>query len=148
MRGTHDVIAFHALRPGIIPAYAGNTTNISTPSNCARDHPRVCGEHVLVSSGISVISGSSPRMRGTPLRGFRRHVEAGIIPAYAGNTCDVSNHIHGCRDHPRVCGEHYAVKDSMADYTGSSPRMRGTHGQFAVRVAIGGIIPAYAGNTT
>ena len=25
MRGTHDVIAFHTLRPGIIPAYAGNT---------------------------------------------------------------------------------------------------------------------------
>ena len=51
---------------GIIPAYAGNTTHVGTPTPASKDHPRVCGEHfgyhAVARSGL----GSSPRMRGTP----------------------------------------------------------------------------------
>ena len=53
------------LNHGIIPAYAGNT-NFGMPFSFARrDHPRVCGEH-LVFVVVVVVVGSSPRMRGTP----------------------------------------------------------------------------------
>ena len=51
------------------------------------------------------------------------------------------------RDHPRVCGEHSPQDDKTGKQSGSSPRVRGTHGHPA-RVRRGrGIIPACAGNT-
>ena len=134
---------------GIIPAYAGNTapalgrtpslpgssphtrgTPWSFPHNqeMKRDHPRIRGEH-----------GAKAKGHGD---------DDGIIPAYAGNTtpprhcCDLwqgsSPHTRGtrtrparrgtgCRDHPRIRGEHRL--DGMAH----AARLR--------------IIPAYAGNT-
>ena len=134
---------------GIIPAYAGNTCTgeaqeplvpgssphtRGTPACRTRsgrrtpDHPRIRGEH---------------RPRGVPV-----HRRRGIIPAYAGNTVKSvtpsaaargsSPHTRGTRrprgrsvgrivDHPRIRGEHvYGV------------------GPFE---KVGGIIPAYAGNT-
>ena len=51
---------------GIIPAYAGNTAPTPPARTTRRDHPRVCGEHVI------------PHLR--------RAGRTGIIPAYAGNT--------------------------------------------------------------
>ena len=86
-------------------------------------------------------------MRGTPFRGFRRHVEAGIIPAYAGNTVLTAMALSTIWDHPRVCGEHIEYKVDGATSQGSSPRMRGTRGTPRKAVRWSGIIPAYAGNT-
>ena len=34
----------------------------------------------------SIASGSSPLMRGTPVDGYKKAIEQGIIPANAGNT--------------------------------------------------------------
>ena len=72
---------------------------------------------------------------------------AGIIPAYAGNTLGALYERTLLRDHPRVCGEHHRHADSTAARSGSSPRMRGTHGDAHTRQPQDGIIPAYAGNT-
>ena len=54
----------------------------------------------------SIMTGSSPRMRGTPLAVPRVRSLQGIIPAYAGNTdaCHPDGRVDW--DHPRVCGEH------------------------------------------
>ena len=71
---------------GIIPAYAGNTSSGKARGFSARDHPRVCGEHVGTSSYNAAIAGSSPRMRGTLGEGVDGVCGVGIIPAYAGNT--------------------------------------------------------------
>ena len=92
-------------------------------------------------------TGSSPRMRGTPSLGDVVLPVVGIIPAYAGNTLAF---FHCCSilwDHPRVCGEHYAIHDYLSVNEGSSPRMRGTHEQYRNVFDYNGIIPAYAGNT-
>ena len=51
-----------------------------------RDHPRVCGEHVLDRIDNRRDPGSSPRMRGTLIRILEESYADGIIPAYAGNT--------------------------------------------------------------
>ena len=72
----------------------------------------------------------------------------GIIPAYAGNTCQCIRHWFSARDHPRVCGEHRISSYSYTCATGSSPRMRGTRKCRARVVFSDGIIPAYAGNTS
>ena len=73
-------------RLGIIPAYAGSTLVGGRIYAAAKDHPRVCGEHVIVFMVRPLLPGSSPRMRGARstsgvMAGLMR-----IIPAYAGST--------------------------------------------------------------
>ena len=52
---------------GIIPACAGNTRARSPYLRCERDHPRVRGEHKAPFPYTISSTGSSPRVRGTPL---------------------------------------------------------------------------------
>ena len=131
----------------IIPAYAGNTANTLINGASARDHPRVCGEHILLMQSINGQTGSSPRMRGTHLLGFVCDYGSGIIPAYAGNTRYVLHRLVSAWDHPRVCGEHARMAILHVTWTGSSPRMRGTRTRIFDSCEKTGIIPAYAGNT-
>ena len=86
-------------------------------------------------------------MRGTRYHARLETPEAGIIPAYAGNTQGGSVVDGHERDHPRVCGEHEGKYEEDSDMPGSSPRMRGTPGYARPRLPSMGIIPAYAGNT-
>ena len=86
MRGTLAIIFNDNGDMGIIPAYAGNTSMLSSRADTSGDHPRVCGEHIKYAVEGATSQGSSPRMRGTPLLRVLARVGAGIIPAYAGNT--------------------------------------------------------------
>ena len=86
MRGTQKTTANTHHTSGIIPAYAGNTLPTFQSASYTGDHPRVCGEHWLRGYLKKYEGGSSPRMRGTPSRSPLGAVNAGIIPAYAGNT--------------------------------------------------------------
>ena len=147
MRGTPLQYACRRIRHGIIPAYAGNTSLHDPDSKQLGDHPRVCGEHVDRQSFAVRKWGSSPRMRGT--LGFHVIVfhDAGIIPAYAGNTGGTQVIIAAKGDHPRVCGEHDFWAAGVLLGWGSSPRMRGTLRLLISSTQLVGIIPAYAGNT-
>ena len=147
MRGTPKTAVFYDGSAGIIPAYAGNTSGYPSARPYARDHPRVCGEHLISCTFPRNASGSSPRMRGT--RRFRKASTPnnGIIPAYAGNTPQAERPEPTRRDHPRVCGEHGVVREPICRKTGSSPRMRGTRTPAPAQTEDTGIIPAYAGNT-
>ena len=106
MRGTHDCQARKGIRPGIIPAYAGNTRCLQAPKPTRWDHPRVCGEHLIAVHRFVSFMGSSPRMRGTLYSMVFSDLLMGIIPAYAGNTSGVEKFTALQWDHPRVCGEH------------------------------------------
>ena len=106
MRGTRLICKTAQDTFGIIPAYAGNIPALYSHFFAKGDHPRVCGEHTISVYRALELSGSSPRMRGTPLVADRIHGIPGIIPAYAGNTGDGWGEIEARRDHPRVCGEH------------------------------------------
>ena len=86
-------------------------------------------------------------MRGTLLGFFGGQEHSGIIPAYAGNTATPNTSGLRTGDHPRVCGEHGAVREPICRKTGSSPRMRGTLCRLFQSIYYTGIIPAYAGNT-
>ena len=148
MRGTLSRIGHLRPQSGIIPAYAGNTYKHVRGWKFRRDHPRVCGEHVVGERKGSVQTGSSPRMRGTPFPTSKPCVTMGIIPAYAGNTSMPSETPPAHRDHPRVCGEHRHIESFARELPGSSPRMRGTPQYLFAKVDDFGIIPAYAGNTS
>ena len=112
----------------IIPAYAGSTASARPRGPCAWDHPRVCGEHHHECRCVHACAGSSPRMRGARQEGGVMGFYGGIIPAYAGSTEAQHALADDGRDHPRVCGEHVAIRTFVCERLG--------------------IIPAYAGSTT
>ncbi|RSX58176.1 hypothetical protein D2E24_0536 [Bifidobacterium samirii] len=112
------------------------------------DHPHVRREHIVVSTGLPLESGSSPRAQGTLLRDLFWLAPSGIIPACAGNTCGRWKLRHSVWDHPRVRREHAAVSSSHIAPLGSSPRAQGTRDGGRDRGRPAGIIPACAGNTT
>ena len=147
MRGTRGYVRGHCGVWGIIPAHAGNTADVSSVRCSDRDHPRACGEHSMALPLVNGSTGSSPRMRGTriPLPTFA--TEIGIIPAHAGNTSKRLSGGTSGRDHPRACGEHFALPAALFALLGSSPRMRGTHDACGRARSNRGIIPAHAGNT-
>ena len=147
MRGTLVASVPALSHLGIIPAYAGNTINNPRKRILTGDHPRVCGEHLELSTVASATQGSSPRMRGTHVYNPPAYPVGGIIPAYAGNTTDVLGGVRVDGDHPRVCGEHLTENEAHRVGEGSSPRMRGTPAGYAHHLHSEGIIPAYAGNT-
>ena len=147
MRGTPPLCSLLRVSAGIIPAYAGNTSRNKGSPFARRDHPRVCGEHIVTGGNTTQPTGSSPRMRGThPEEHTKRHAER-IIPAYAGTTLNTRLRVRPPRDHPRVCGEHALLYVGSLSVMGSSPRMRGTRARNGVGKLVPGIIPAYAGNT-
>ena len=86
MRGTLGWLAEEAVRLGIIPAHAGNTSAYDAMYSESRDHPRACGEHKFPDDIARDSWGSSPRMRGTLCAWLRELLSGGIIPAHAGNT--------------------------------------------------------------
>ncbi len=147
MRGTPWINQIRVCNAGIIPAYAGNTIENNDAKWPNRDHPRVCGEHLTTDCLGTLLTGSSPRMRGTPATTIFHYGSAGIIPAYAGNTPKPYPLPRRARDHPRVCGEHQFSNVHVRQQRGSSPRMRGTPCDVGLAKTLSGIIPAYAGNT-
>ena len=86
-------------------------------------------------------------MRGTHQSDEGAVTIEGIIPADAGNTCLTLSTSATPRDHPRGCGEHIRRRVCIEQWTGSSPRMRGTRGADLEPVLLVRIIPADAGNT-
>ena len=71
---------------GITPAYAGKSIQTFQFVQYHRDHPRVCGEKLSISSAHISQTGSPPRMRGKA-PGICKDLErVGITPAYAGKS--------------------------------------------------------------
>ena len=71
---------------GITPAYAGKSFVQAPAENDGQDHPRVCGEKLLVLPVVLLNRGSPPRMRGKGDVVGRFEIAAGITPAYAGKS--------------------------------------------------------------
>ena len=111
-----------------------------------RDHPRVCGEQLATSAGVSQSEGSSPRVRGTVLLKNNFTLVIRIIPACAGNSVSLPTSSQPDRDHPRVCGEQVISKSPLDSLIGSSPRVRGTDTGCLGCASHLRIIPACAGN--
>ena len=53
MRGTHHCEEYVSDNLGITPAYAGNTNLWRETQNEAEDHPRLCGEHVILNTNLN-----------------------------------------------------------------------------------------------
>ena len=147
MRGARFALQDIPNRLRIIPADAGSTIHDWHYLSFTRDHPRGCGEHDMNTSISLSRRGSSPRMRGAPMRVRVCGLWAGIIPADAGSTQRAAPRRYLQRDHPRGCGEHAMLIRLGVLRSGSSPRMRGALLKNSVAVIGARIIPADAGST-
>ena len=147
VRGALERVVDGAHGVGIIPACAGSTVVRCGHINIRRDHPRMCGEHLVRFRTCAPSAGSSPHVRGALVGSLRVRQLLGIIPACAGSTVTVCHAEDRNRDHPRMCGEHRTPSRPLTGLSGSSPHVRGARCHGVVRSLSPGIIPACAGST-
>ena len=131
----------------IIPAHAGQTSGSRWGLDGNADHPRACGANAPVHVAARDPAGSSPRMRGKPVRSRRLRARRRIIPAHAGQTNSVPAKRSSHADHPRACGANVMVPSACMLMVGSSPRMRGKRHPPSPCNPVMRIIPAHAGQT-
>ena len=130
-----------------IPAYAGKTSEVTMSAIGYAEHPRVCGENLLLALMLTWGLGTSPRMRGKRLRFTNLLQQRRNIPAYAGKTVVLFRHLGIDAEHPRVCGENGLPPIHPLTCLGTSPRMRGKRMCCSQPWTACGNIPAYAGKT-
>ena len=148
VRGAERLYALDDLLEGNIPACAGSSRSARHQCGGRRDHPRACGEQELPFAALVLLTGSSPRVRGTANGRDQAEAMPGIIPARAGSRASGSRSRRSSSDHPRVCGEQWLCTRSLWSTSGSSPRMRGAADAQLVVDELVGIIPACAGSSS
>ena len=147
-RGIHNTPSKLLVVPGIIPALAGNTIDITFPHVENEDHPRSRGEYWRPLFTGVLGKGSSPLSRGILVVDLDLDAGEGIIPALAGNTEERIQRARHAEDHPRSRGEYAFAAPARKSQTGSSPLSRGIRCSGYRRGWLRRIIPALAGNTT
>ena len=130
---------------GITPACAGKSGLYDKVRRRGWDHPRVCGEKLLVDRGITALPGSPPRVRGKASFFVIVCYCTGITPACAGKRLSHFLAAPFVRDHPRVCGEKSSVENLVKLGAGSPPRVRGKGIYLSIVFAKLRITPACAG---
>ena len=130
---------------GSIPACAGEPRPCLSAPFPGRVYPRVCGGTHRQTSGPSLYSGLSPRVRGNPIDLADGTAGKGSIPACAGEPISSAASVLLDRVYPRVCGGTGAAATSMTPDRGLSPRVRGNPQHFDARPQTLGSIPACAG---
>ena len=84
MRGKAPVIPVSVCVGGITPAYAGKSSTPTLHILIRRDHPRLCGEKLVLVGVVERFQGSPPPMRGKVRKYFWFFHARRITPAYAG----------------------------------------------------------------
>ena len=96
---------------------------------------------------MRVQAGIIPALAGNTLANDSIPRGRGIIPALAGNTLGGIFMMFITWDHPRSRGEYQIINTLRANGSGSSPLSRGILLGVTVYAQVEGIIPALAGNT-
>ena len=130
---------------GITPACAGKRTR----RRCCRfrfwDHPRMCGEKLLVATPGQKMPGSPPHVRGKAYSSAGHWIRRGITPACAGKRDAEFFRLSISRDHPRMCGEKALEQRYCRLFGGSPPHVRGKGYAAGFAMYFEGITPACAG---
>ena len=92
MRGKDNQIIKQQQELGITPAYAGKRVLFRFSRTVSWDHPRLCGEKVLLERPLDTVGGSPPPMRGKVRETSAPAGYVRITPAYAGKSKT------GCRE--------------------------------------------------
>ena len=109
----------------ITPACAGKSAPHPVQHSGSEDHPRVCGEKLVIHRTAWRPPGSPPRVRGKAVAGGKARRGDGITPACAGKSTIIRPPPQYPPDHPRVCGEKQTPCLERILKPGSPPRVRG-----------------------
>ena len=131
----------------ITPAGAGKTRIKILRGGQHQDHPRRCGENLVVLSSGFIPIGSPPQVRGKPELEKLCSDVPGITPAGAGKTGYNLRYALQHRDHPRRCGENHGLSIASMRSWGSPPQVRGKQTYMGYSFFNNRITPAGAGKT-
>ncbi|VFB07669.1 Domain of uncharacterised function (DUF2825) [Corynebacterium striatum] len=132
---------------GLIPAYAGRTTELDGETIIAGAHPRLRGADFAFLFAPNCALGSSPLTRGGLAANTPSQPALGLIPAYAGRTDLRRPGLDRGRAHPRLRGADWRSNLAALNLRGSSPLTRGGLPRAWTPDGQPGLIPAYAGRT-
>ena len=114
-----------AAASGLTPAFAGNTPEGGCSTPAVEAHPRIRGEYGLGGDDRLAILGSPPHSRGIPMFAFKAGLDAGLTPAFAGNTARCASDGRRRKAHPRIRGEYGSNSLATVHEPGSPPHSRG-----------------------
>ena len=147
VRGKQSVYKSVCAVPRITPAGAGKTSSSYRTTIHLQDHPRRCGENLLIFATASSRAGSPPQVRGKLSFTVEPRKQYRITPAGAGKTLIVMLSRPLVWDHPRRCGENQTKPVTIRMSIGSPPQVRGKRdAMLRVRQCLR-ITPAGAGKT-
>ena len=86
MRGKDEFGIILPFCDRITPAYAGKRILKRPANGTVKDHPRLCGEKVILNRFTAFTIGSPPPMRGKVILWVLRYSTTRITPAYAGKS--------------------------------------------------------------
>ena len=144
-RGNRDFAGLADPGLGTIPACAGEPLTAQNAANSPRDYPRVRGGTWVRVELRYGNKGLSPRARGNLGLLLGHHLDAGTIPACAGEPFPHPSQNQASRDYPRVRGGTEILRDSLIQDWGLSPRARGNLANRTLYLKGQGTIPACAG---
>ncbi len=148
LRGSRRAGAVAPRPQGSIPAPAGEPELSAVNHARQKVHPRACGGAECTCPSNCSHIGPSPRLRGSRGRPMGGVMTTRSIPAPAGEPPSVRPMTSSRWVHPRACGGADASAFAVSGVTGPSPRLRGSPPVDVQRLAIGGSIPAPAGEPT
>ncbi len=132
---------------GPIPAYAGETLNLTKFSEIFQAYPRIRGGNFIQRFDLIGGPGLSPHTRGKPPQVSGNRLRPRPIPAYAGETVTPGTILDGATAYPRIRGGNLMDSHEFWLALGLSPH---TRGKLAADFLFAGFvrpIPAYAGET-
>ena len=145
VRGSHCIELAWNIRKGSIPACAGEPRVSVQLEQVSRVYPRVCGGARTTRPRRCSKPGLSPRVRGSQDNPTEALLEAGSIPACAGEPGAASVFGSVVRVYPRVCGGAVSPCMMLLLNEGLSPRVRGSHASPSGSTVRERSIPACAG---
>ena len=147
VRGKGVLNTDYLARKRITPACAGKSSRTAGAGKRCADHPRVCGEKILIWFTAAIEPGSPPRVRGKVRTSGEVYNELRITPACAGKSDRQWRRQQQAQDHPRVCGEKLYSAFRKLEDQGSPPRVRGKVWDVKEKLIADRITPACAGKS-
>ena len=129
----------------ITPAWAGKSFRTSKQQQSTKDHPRMGGEKIFCDLFVICSGGSPPHGRGKVEDMKKAGLNPRITPAWAGKSYACCPVLTLSKDHPRMGGEKWHLRQRSKELLGSPPHGRGKGKNTDRTERTAGITPAWAG---
>ena len=144
-RGNRRALRLRLREARSIPAHAGEPGASARTARYGGVYPRPRGGTVTSVGMASTVEGLSPPTRGNPPAGTSKASRRRSIPAHAGEPFGNMALCRMMAVYPRPRGGTYSIGNKPPSSEGLSPPTRGNPRDCVDALAVGGSIPAHAG---